>query len=1238
MDKYEYQVCADQIKNFIAEKKYAEAMEIADKIDWRRVKSVSMLCTVSEIYKVNKRYEESRDILLLAYDRYPKGRMIVYALCELALKMNDIVQAVEYYKEFVRLAPGDTGSYILLYKIYEAQDVAVDERIKVLEEFKKRDYRERWAYELALLYHRTGQETRCVDECDELILWFGEGKYVKKAMELKQQHAHLSRDQQQKYDAAGKASAGYQNSYYQPQATGPVDTAGQPGAANAPYSIGQQAGTSGIQGGTQGPDPEQAQGAYSTGQNMYGGYAQGGYAPAQSGIESTPLVPDSSDRFSTQNLQAELQQSMEAYLNASGADDTPMGLGTGELNVIDTGRINTGSLRTGELDVIDTGQINTGALRTGELDVINTGQINTGALRTGELDVINTGQINAGALQTGELDVINTGQIQTGELLGEEAAYGMPGMTATQVESGVPEKTQEFVFDANANYMQQFMQTYIAPQAPQYDQSQEPESQASQYDQGQGFESQAPQYDQGQEPELQAPQYEAPSDGGEPVMGFKALAGVVTEEVGNALGMEDSGADIEAEAVEIETEEAVDEEQGAEADGEAEAEALETEAIEAETGADEAAESEETGAEEDNIEGTEEATGTEAETDTEPADEETEPEETEADEAAESEETGAEEDNIEGAEEAAGTETETDTEPAEEAAEPEETESDGAGESEGTEAEEDNIEGTEEATGTEKEADTEPADKATEPEESQEKPVYDPEEEIRRRINDIQKKYDSMLGQEYNGQLRISIPDVDMVEKQITGQIDIEEILRNRKNRFENTEDMESQLSGVIADWSATGTASEETNVSVSVLEESPGIDLSAVAEIMAENQAGETPEAIEEGTNATGEEAETEADPEITTGAETEETETEVPEEDQPSFSYELEDYGEVEEIEDIEQPDEVDDIIKTSNLPIEEIAEYNALAEQALNAEKAEQLPSNYDENGRMKHPSYMVLEEARKSRRDFDEYEYKLFGRYDGIENVKAQLVDVIDSMSMQADIGNIVVVGDEVTCRKAMSIDLVKAMQARDSSFMGKVAKISGEALNKKNIPSTLRKLNNGALIVENAGGLSAAALTIITQSLAKEVGSVLIILEGDAEPIERLLETNPTMFDPAFNARINIEEFTNDDLVAYARGYAREREHSIDEMGILALYTRIGELQTLDHRVTVEDIKELIDLAIIHVDKMSIGHLMDVLVSKRYDDDDNIIIREKDFLLDEKKQEKLQKRQKKQKSKKGKAES
>ncbi|MDE6673463.1 MAG: hypothetical protein K2K19_01430, partial [Acetatifactor sp.] len=209
MDKYEYKIKADEIKALIAQCEYQQAAEIADSIDWRRVKSVMMLCTISDLYKINRRYEDSRDILLLAYDRHPGGRTIVYSLCELSIKIEDYVMAIEYYKEFVQVAPKDTGRYILQYKLYQAQDVSLEERIAVLEELKSKDYREKWAYELAYLYHRVGLATKCIEECDELILWFGEGKYVVKAMELKMLHQPLTTEQQDRYENRFQSESAY---------------------------------------------------------------------------------------------------------------------------------------------------------------------------------------------------------------------------------------------------------------------------------------------------------------------------------------------------------------------------------------------------------------------------------------------------------------------------------------------------------------------------------------------------------------------------------------------------------------------------------------------------------------------------------------------------------------------------------------------------------------------------------------------------------------------------------------------------------------------------------------------------------------------------------------------------------------------------------------------------------------------------------------------------------------------
>ena len=215
MDKYEYKVRSEEISKLIDKEKYAEAVKIADTIDWRRVKSVTMLLRIAALYRVSRRNDDSREMLLLAYDRYPTNRSVVHSLCELSIEMEDVVSAVEYYKQFVKLAPKDSGVYTLRYRILEAQEVSLEERIEVLEELKKKDYQEEWAYELAYLYHRIGLATKCVEECDDIILWFGDGPYVMKAMELKAMHVPLTDIQQKNYDIMlGNAAENYSSENY----------------------------------------------------------------------------------------------------------------------------------------------------------------------------------------------------------------------------------------------------------------------------------------------------------------------------------------------------------------------------------------------------------------------------------------------------------------------------------------------------------------------------------------------------------------------------------------------------------------------------------------------------------------------------------------------------------------------------------------------------------------------------------------------------------------------------------------------------------------------------------------------------------------------------------------------------------------------------------------------------------------------------------------------------------------
>ena len=199
MDKYEYNLKLDQIKALSAEEGYMSAAEIADSINWNKIKNVNTLVKIGEIYEKAERYQDARDILLMAYDRSPIGRMIIYRLAEVAIKMGDYDAATEYYDEFVEIAPHDDMKYVLRYAIKKGQGASFDELITILEEYKEEEYTEEWAYELAYLYHKAGKADKCIDACDELILWFGDGPYVERALELKMLYQPLTKAQEEKY-------------------------------------------------------------------------------------------------------------------------------------------------------------------------------------------------------------------------------------------------------------------------------------------------------------------------------------------------------------------------------------------------------------------------------------------------------------------------------------------------------------------------------------------------------------------------------------------------------------------------------------------------------------------------------------------------------------------------------------------------------------------------------------------------------------------------------------------------------------------------------------------------------------------------------------------------------------------------------------------------------------------------------------------------------------------------------
>ena len=215
MDKYEYKLKSDQMKALAAEGEYAAAAEIADSINWRKVKNVNSLVKAGDIYAKQKRYDEAREILLMAYDRTPIGRMIIYRLAEIAVKMKNVEEAEEYYNEFVELAPHDNLKYVLRYKISRVNGSDIQTQIAILEEYKESEYTEEWAYQLAFLYHKAGESEKCIDACDELILWFGDGIYVERALELKMLYQPLTKSQEGKYRALKQRRDGVKEVYPQ---------------------------------------------------------------------------------------------------------------------------------------------------------------------------------------------------------------------------------------------------------------------------------------------------------------------------------------------------------------------------------------------------------------------------------------------------------------------------------------------------------------------------------------------------------------------------------------------------------------------------------------------------------------------------------------------------------------------------------------------------------------------------------------------------------------------------------------------------------------------------------------------------------------------------------------------------------------------------------------------------------------------------------------------------------------
>ena len=1338
MDKYEYQVCADQIKSLIKERRFNEAMDIADTIDWRRVKSFSMLCTVSEIYKVTKHYREARDILLLAYERYPDRANVVYALCELAIKLNDIAESVEYYKEYVRLKPHDTNRYVLLYKIYEAQDVPLEEKISLLEEFKRTEYIEKWAYELALLYHKDGQETKCVETCDELVLWFGDGPYVRKALELKMQHAQLTKEQQRKYDGVYEAPAIPKND--NEETVHIYETQSMNAYANgaSPYE------TTPIDVNHGGQDPFDMRAGYGQSPSANRLKPAGNYNNSSMG-ETTDIhvQPISDDKYSTMNLQAELARNMEElYARERGEIAAPYYGATSQLYEPSQEQFMSQVNQAGS-QYSDNQQYSGGSYNNGY-------QQNTGAY----------GQQGYGQPQQGYQPDYGQSQQQ-----GYQQGYGQPQQQSYQQGYGQSQQQgyqQSYGQPQQDSYRQDYRQSQQQGYQPDYGQPQQQD-----YQQGYG---QPQQQGYGQ---LQQDSYQQ----GQPEQNVTHNE-VNNEEINKEIAQENDKAEAEN-SLKLQHTEPIfpraqyteplpklPEEKPVVEEPKHEAPSLNMPNIgSAKPKA--AAEEVKIKSQQENITA-----------DIEQAADNKAPVYEEAAAVAEA-------DNSASDIQVRETPLRMQSQEKPPIVMPSYLKQALAAEAQNASAAE--------------EAAVAPTPKM--PEEKKKAAPVD-NKAVLRGTSGVPKGMEDKLREGLDGQITMTLPVEDELEKQITGQLDLSDFMADIEARrksaseqrmakvmaksLEQTSDILAQLEGIIpgidtitdnavkaatpapankdyadtyqADTSRdvirdevlkddekgvvtkttlaspnfereikrtesgakingplksslTGeipdilpNAEPEVEEVIKESEEAEAIELNedleelpaeVIQEEMPIEEAGteeeqfnmpakaqrlvrseddlttsgsgqlETPlksimtaddeeesELNEEndGINEGNESEEARAQEEESDDTVSEEdgteaikvspddikvqTELKIPqtlsqitesktgalpvnlptyeeaevkkaeelqEEEPITYPYEVDELGEVEEFVEIDQPDDMDEMLKTSRMPIEDIMAQQRY-EQGLEDE----------DNKQPDIPESIKVRDIR-SRRDFDEAELEIFGRYEGIEPLKAQIVDAMDDMSMEASHGNIIITGSELFGRKNLAIDLVRAIQMMDSNFSGKVAKISGEALNKKNIPTTLSKLADGVLIVENAGGLAPVTVNMITEALLTLENPILVIFEGEKAALEPLINGCGDI-EQVFDARVDMIDFNDNDLVAYAKGYAREMGYSIDEMGMLALHERIAEMQSLDHKVSVDEALEIVDNAIKRADKKNVSHFMDVILAKRYDKDDFIVLREKDFII------------------------
>ena len=971
MDKYEYRVKTEQMLDHLEKKEYQKAMDIAESIDWRRVKNASMLNTVSEIYEYNGEFKKGRDILFLAFDRAPGSRKIVYRLGTLALKIKDIREATDCYEEFVKLAPKDPNQYILKYKILRTQGAALSDQIAALEEFKKAEYIEKWAYELAKLYDEAGMTAECLEECDDLILWFSEGKYVYLAMELKMKYKPLTPLQQEKYDS-------------------------RPGAVKK--------------------QPEPVKQTESTLEEVddENEYDEGSEEEVQ---ESTVQRIDDAQVQEIPPEPVPMQEEFEIPEEAAQADVVPEEVVPEATAAVEE----TPMYREEEPEAsVETPEEHTSAIK----------------------------------------------QVVTGATLEEALEQGVAVASGINIEEEAMKEREDEILANGQMMIDDILQKWEAKQKDHEEAIAKQKAKDEERLQKEREQARIRQEEERKEVERKAAEAEARRKAEEE-------ARRKAEEEARRAAEEEARRKAEEEAARKAEEEAADEKESE----------RNTQRIP------------------DDIVRLME----EMESENEDSEDEIYEEELE-------DGPGMDEDFIEGIEdELAGLDMNGSSfeEGDFDEADFEEEDLEGEDFDEG-DFEEEDLEGEDfdEADFEEEDFDEEDFDEADFEEEDLDEADFDDDEDDFEDIDDDETDFDE-------GDFEEDMDEEDFDEEEID---DDEEL------------DFGEDLEG----------------------------------------------EDFDEG---------------------------DFEEEDLDEGDFEEEDFDE----------EEIEDEDDTEELEIEEPSEEEIQA-RIKKSKGGVPFDTGFVVTGRydLSATSEIGLKAG------LTEEQKKLFSYFVPVRGMSEQIVEVLDNdrraqREGTSKTGNLLVIGRKGSGKTVLAVDIVKAIQKQRNLKQGKVAIVTGESLNKKELTNIIQKLRGGAIIIEHAGKLNSRTVKELNYLMEKKTGELLFVLEDQRKPLERLMTANPE-FKKKFSSKLELPVFINDELVTFGQTYAKENGYKLDEMGILALYSRIDVMQREDHAVSVAEVKEIMDEAIAHSQKANVKHLARRVFGKGTDDSDRIILKEEDFKI------------------------